>query len=657
MVKIILISMIKNEEKIIERCIKSALPILDAICITDTGSTDNTVNKVNHIIQNLKIPGKVYSDEWKNFCHNRNNSFLNAVSYCKELEWDLDDTFGLLLDADMQLIINKFDKNTLTKNGYTIIQENGYLEYHNTRFVKLSKSWKCIGVTHEYWEGGDTDLISKKLIYIDDIGDGGCKDDKTERDIRLLEEGIKNEPKNIRYYFYLALSYKDNGQFKKAIDFFKKRINMGGWYEEIWYSYYMISKCYLLLDQPEKYEAWALKAFKHRKERAEPIYMLTKYFREKGENFKAYHYYLVGRNIQLINDMLFIEKDVYSGLFEYENTILHYYIYPNEKLKGLQISIDYLNKYSLYDDTVFSNIDFYMPRLLDQGSYFDIEAISPDTDYISTSTSLLKLDDKILANIRFVNYRIQSDGSYLMYEKGVLNGNNKVKTRNAYIYYDLNMKPISELTFMAETISDIPSRDSTILGLEDVRLYKNQNTIFYTATSQNYSYTDSIRIVNGEYDIINKIFINNNCLIPPKETHCEKNWIALEDYFIYKWHPLEIGKVVNNKLKILINIDTPKFFKYYRGSSNVFLYKNDFWIVTHGIKNCTPRKYFHQIVVLDQEYRLKNYTFPFYFDKLAIEYCLGLVILNDIAYMTVSRNDSNPIIVKVNINTITNFFI
>ena len=42
MVKIILISMIKNEEKIIERCITSVLSICDAICITDTGSSDNT---------------------------------------------------------------------------------------------------------------------------------------------------------------------------------------------------------------------------------------------------------------------------------------------------------------------------------------------------------------------------------------------------------------------------------------------------------------------------------------------------------------------------------------------------------------------------------------------------------------------------------------
>ena len=657
MVKVILISMIKNEEKIIERCIESALPILDAICITDTGSTDDTVNIVNNIITNLKIPGKLYLDQWKDFCYNRNNSFLNAVKYCKELEWDLNTTYGLLLDADMELVVLNFNKNTLTKNGYNIIQDNNYLQYHNTRFLKLAHNWKCIGVTHEYWDGGDTEQIKKDLIYINDVGDGGCKSDKTERDIRLLEQGIKDEPKNMRYYFYLAQSYKDAGQFEKAIECFEKRMTMGGWFEEIWYSKYMIAKCYLLLENPEDYEAWALKAYAYRKERAEPIYMLTKYFREKGDHFKAYHYYLLGKNIiNPIHDMLFIEKDVYSGLFEYENTILHYYIYPNERTKGLKISINYINTYNIYTDTVFNNMDFYMPRLLDNGEFFNIKVTCPDKDFIPSSTSLLKLDNTVLANVRFVNYRIQPDGSYLMSKNGEINDTNNVITRNAFMYYDLNMNPISELTFMNDTISDIPSRNCMILGLEDVRLYKSENIVYYTATSQNYSYSDSIRIIQGEYDEILNKFTNNVCLIPPTETYCEKNWIALEDNFIYKWHPLEIGKVIENKLEIILTLNTPKFFKYYRGSSNVVKYKNYYWMVTHGIKNCTPRKYFHQIVILNENFSLKKYTIPFYFDKLAIEYCLGLVILNDIAYMTVSQNDSNPIIVKIAIEKLNQYF-
>jgi tetratricopeptide (TPR) repeat protein len=229
----------------------NALPILDAVCVSDTGSTDNTINKVNNVFSKINIPGKIYNDEWKNFGHNRSLAFLNTVDYCKELGWDLNQTYGLLLDGDMELVVKKFDKNSLNQNGYRILQSSGHLEYYNVRFVKLGFPWKCTGVTHEYWDGDQGGQLNKDKLYINDVGDGGCKSDKFQRDIRLLENGIKEEPNNVRYYFYLAQSYKDIGQFKKAIGMYKQRIKMGGWLEEVWYSYYMISKCWLLLYDEE----------------------------------------------------------------------------------------------------------------------------------------------------------------------------------------------------------------------------------------------------------------------------------------------------------------------------------------------------------------------------------------------------------------------
>ena len=329
MVKIIFICMIKNEEKIIERCLKNCLSICDAICVTDTGSTDNTCNKVQEVFSSLEIPTKLYKDEWKNFGHNRTNSFNNTVAFCKELGWDLNTTYGILLDADMLLKSVNFNKDNLTVNGYKIIQKNNTIQYYNTRLVKLGYSWKCVGVTHEYWDGDNTDTLTMDNIYIDDIGDGGAKHDKFERDIRLLTQGLIDEPTNVRYVFYLAQSLKDTGKFKEAIKMYKKRISMGGWIEEVWYSHYMIAKCWLNLKNESKFERWSNKAYNCRRERAEPIYELTKYFREVGQQIKAYHYYMVGINIPFPkNDLLFIENKIYDKyLFEYEFSILHYYIH------------------------------------------------------------------------------------------------------------------------------------------------------------------------------------------------------------------------------------------------------------------------------------------------------------------------------------------
>ena len=648
--KIILVSIIKNEEKIIERCLSSILGLIDGICITDTGSTDNTVSIVNDFFKELKIPGKLYHDNWENFGHNRTNSFLNAQQYCKELNWDLDKTYGLLLDADMKLIINNFNKNELNMNGYNIIQSSSKLEYYNTRFVKMSYNWKCIGVTHEYWNGDNLGLLSKDKIYIDDIGDGGSKSNKISRDIKLLEQGIKDEPNNGRYYFYLAQSYKDNGEYKKAIQHYKIRIKIGGWYEEVWYSHYMISLCHLVLKNIEKFEQWSLKAYNYNKNRSEPIYELVKYFREQSQHYKAYHYYLIGKSIPYPkDDILFIKKNVYDYCFEWEYTILQYYIFPKERLNGLKNIINYYNHHSYNINLTFNNIEYYMPKLIDDGSYFSLNLNENNSEFHASSISLLKLDDNILANIRFVDYKIKN-GLYC-YKNG------KVKNKNAYIILNNNLEPVSDIYFIKDKLTDLTSKDTFIQGLEDVRLYLNNDKIYYTAITAEYSYNDKIRIIKGEYNYKEDNLINNICIIPPTETACEKNWVTIQDKFIYKWYPLQIGILKNNKLEIIYTKDMPKFFNKYRGSTNAFEYNNEFWFITHGIMNCSPRKYFHQIVILDKDYNLIKYSIPFYFEKLAIEYCLGFIIIDDIMYFSVSRNDSNPIIVKIKSKNFQEYFV
>jgi tetratricopeptide (TPR) repeat protein len=89
--------------------------------------------------------------------------------------------------------------------------------------------YKYVGVTHEYIDTPENNTkiqLDKNVLFIRDIGDGGSKSDKTERDIRLLLDGIKEEPNNVRYYFYLANSYHDSGRFAEAINVYKKRIQL-----------------------------------------------------------------------------------------------------------------------------------------------------------------------------------------------------------------------------------------------------------------------------------------------------------------------------------------------------------------------------------------------------------------------------------------------
>lgn len=102
----------------------------------------------------------------------------------------------MVLDGDMVLQGEDPHPKLKGARGYRIIQKNGGLEYYNTRFMKLSVPWKCVGVTHEYWDGGECDNMEG--VWIHDIGDGGAKADKYDRDVRLLTEGLREDPNNVR---------------------------------------------------------------------------------------------------------------------------------------------------------------------------------------------------------------------------------------------------------------------------------------------------------------------------------------------------------------------------------------------------------------------------------------------------------------------------
>ena len=656
--------MIKNEEKILRRLLDSALFCLDAILISDTGSTDGTVALAQIISKEISIPVQVEQSIFVNFGVSRSLSFTQAQKFCAKLGWDPTKTWGLLLDGDMLLKKgDKFDKNFLKESGYMLSQGTASFETYNTRLVRLSDNWVTIGVTHEYWSGPASPVrLSHEFLWINDIGDGGCKSDKFERDVRLLEQGIKDNPATARYYFYLAQSYKDLRNFTKAIELYEKRISLGGWYEEVWYCYYAIAMCYDRMNKPFDCELWANRAFEILPRRAEPIYLVTKLFRCRGDHFKAFHYCRIGLKIPYPKDeLLFVEKSVYSGLFEYEQTIIHYYISP-DRPAGAKLSMKYLNRQNTdYWDNVFSNGAFYAPRLCDTlgGIHKKLTVDCPDTDFKASSVSLIAVDGRILANMRFVNYVIDTRGSYIMRENGALSPHNNVRTKNGAVYLDSDFAPASPVKMIADD-KGLKSRKTNILGAEDVRLFAQDGQIWYTATTREYAPDDKNRIVVGIYDPVAGECIKSELVAPPTDTSCEKNWIGVGSAtganIIYSWHPLQIGRIIDKKLKIALTHETPYYFHNQRGSSSLAEIKGELWGVTHAYihHEGSAREYLHTIVVLDKKtFRLSRYSRPFSFTGSRIEYCLGCVALpqsdalGDRLVLAYSANDANPGIISI----------
>jgi tetratricopeptide (TPR) repeat protein len=657
--KVILLLMIKNESKIIERCLGRALEFVDAISILDTGSTDNTVELCNTYLADKGKPFKVTVEPFKNFGYNRTVSFERAQAFCREIGWNADLTYALAVDADMVIKPQAaFKDYKMTAAGYCLIQQNSSLKYYNMRLMRCSYDWKCIGSTHEYWSGDPRENIPYEVFHIEDIGDGGCKSDKFERDVRLLTGDINEDPNNGRAYFYLAQSLKDLGKFEEAIKNYKKRIAIGGWIEEVWYSYYQIAKCYESLKLPEKMEAWALKAFKYNPRRAESLYYLTKYFRIVSDHHKAYHYYLKGRGIPYPkDDVLFIEHDVYNGLFDYENTILACYVNGRTKMDGLNDLVNYINNRTHHLDNTWDNLHYYIDSLNSAvyGGQYSRVLFPAFEEFKVSSCSLIPYNGKLLMNTRFVNYSIDSRGGYHM-----RSADGNVKTKNGMVYLNDLYYPVEEVKMMKEEPERVYS--SNIEGLEDVRLFNHEGKIHFTASSKNLTDTGKIMLAIGEYNIGDGRMHNINVIQPPKQSDCEKNWIYVPNSaltgveadkgkmnFIYGWYPLQIGAVNSDKkLEIHTVVDTPRFFSRFRGSSTLCEYNNKLWCVVHYVKYSTPRVYYHALVCFNKDtMKPERYSLPFCFRNLAIEYCLGMHIKNDKVAFVFSQNDTDPGLITV----------
>jgi glycosyltransferase involved in cell wall biosynthesis len=633
---------VKNESRIIKRLFDSVLPIIDTFCICDTGSTDNTIEIIQEYFKEKGISGKIINEPFKNFCYNRNFALQASLGLSDYL---------LFLDADMIIELNNFDKSLLSRgDSFSIIQGNESFYYQNLRIVKNNGLYKYIGVTHEYIDRPHNDIsfaLDKKEIFIRDIGDGGSKNDKFERDIKLLLDGIKEEPNNDRYHFYLANSYHDIGRFGEAINVYKKRIQLGGWKEEVWYSYYRIGLCFKNMDKFADALYYWLEGYDYYPERLEGIYEIIKHYRIIGKPKLCLKFYNIAKEILDKNEnrdsYLFLHNYIYLYHIYYE--YIFFAAYNNIKQIDNEIITVFNKSRNILElNNLLFNMKYYKQILQKKFLYnFDsnilFEINGENNKLLSSSSSLIKnpINDGYLLNIRYVNYYIQPDGTYTGCEKYII-------SVNKFIEFDKNFNIIKQ-DFM-ELLFD----GRRYIGVEDVKIYYDnyKQKLFYIGTG--YHSNNQIGIVSGEYNLTNKQFEINELKQTFKETSCEKNWIFVDyknkTHIIYEWHPLRICKLENNIINIIEEKNTPQIFSFVRGSSCGYVYnkkigenddgnikidiiEKEIWFINHIVSYESPRHYYHIISVFDSNMNLLRYSAPFKFEGEPIEYCLSIVVEDD----------------------------
>lgn len=369
MTKIGLCMIVKNEGKIIKRCLDSVKRLVDYVLISDTGSTDNTIKEVQSWLKDNNVDGKVIKKDWVNFAVNRTYA-LQAIREIKDVD------YVLMIDADEILeYAEDFDaekfKKSLTCDLYHINCKLGGIEYHRTTLTKNSMPYIYKGVVHEFLDCLDTintRELAKGITNIP-IQDSHRNEDKIKKflsDAEKLVEAIKTETDpaiRTRYTFYIGQCYSDAKEYKKALPYYLERTKMGGWKEEVAVAYYKAGNIMSELNYPEEEVIQTyLNGFEAYPMKLECLHGAAKYCRIKKRFQQAFMIAGLGLKLKKPEVGLFHIPWIWDYGIEDEYGIVAYWAgYFRE---GLDVVRKLIKKVPESErERILENLNYYLDRL------------------------------------------------------------------------------------------------------------------------------------------------------------------------------------------------------------------------------------------------------------------------------------------------------
>jgi hypothetical protein len=278
--------------------------------------------------------------------------------------------------------------------------------------------------------------------------------------------------------------------------------------------------------------------------------------------------------------------------------------------------------------------------------------------FVPSSASHIYYKGQHLLNTRYINYLLNENGYYYFCDpnKHIITKNVVSTLENETFFPESHILMDDNSVKLAPTIYPEGSH-CEIYGFEDIRLYEYKNEIRFVATNRNFAPIGKNRMVVGNYNLETSHYENCRLIDSPNNYQYEKNWIPIvvdsNEYFIYKWFPMEIYKI-NYEKNSLTHVYTykntltaPDFYRV-RGSSTFIEIDNMLVGVLHFSDEGKPRKYYHMLVSLDKESLCPlKYSEVFCFQHIGVEFCIGFWKHCDEYIFWVSKMDRNPSMIRI----------
>ncbi|MGM7702912.1 tetratricopeptide repeat-containing glycosyltransferase family 2 protein [Pseudalkalibacillus sp. Hm43] len=211
---------VKDEEKVLKRCLESIVGIVDELIIVDTGSTDKTREIA------LEFTDSFYEFKWNdNFSDARNyaaskatgdwifvldaDEFVDRTSF-EQFKSSLKlGTSDNILSVQIVNFVGENGKSTVLNNHERVYKNDGSIRYYRNIHEELkhqsNNEKRGIAELQIFHSGYMKNVVIEK--------------GKSERNLRLLEQKKSKDPID---YYYLGNEYSSTGDIDKAISNYKK---------------------------------------------------------------------------------------------------------------------------------------------------------------------------------------------------------------------------------------------------------------------------------------------------------------------------------------------------------------------------------------------------------------------------------------------------
>jgi tetratricopeptide (TPR) repeat protein len=365
---------VKNESHIIEKTLENLCRYVafDAYYISDTGSTDNTMDLIRAFFKARGIPGEIEQVEWRDFGFNRTLALQMAFKKTDYL---------FIFDADDSIHGNFVLPRELTHDAYQLKLGQSFV-YLRTLIVNNRKRWRFVGVLHEYITCVDKEESSHAVqgdYYVESGRSGSRNQDpqKYIKDATVLEHGYNEEIRNAgsngngtgdralaeRYAFYCAQSWMDAGpaHIESSIEWYERVLTQNNWSQEKYYSALCLGNLYY--KKGDKYNAFKYysKTIEYDEERIEGVAAMMEILRADGNHVIVNALYQKFKNYNRApQNKLFLAMDKYEDVIEYNNSISAFYI--SDKRSGYDCCKTILHHSIMayhFMTSTYSNLVFY----------------------------------------------------------------------------------------------------------------------------------------------------------------------------------------------------------------------------------------------------------------------------------------------------------